>query len=121
MQTALFTASKAEKTPLKRAWAVLGQNLGGIGATLGQNWGRNIGVTLGQSWGGNEGKTWVKWGWKTALRPLDESWIKLGWKNPKGPTKSVQKTCGTASGTRRVYSTPLPRKVVIQQATKRRP
>lgn len=88
MQTALFTASKAEKRPLKRAWAILGQNLGGIGATLGQNWGRNIGVTLGQNWGGiresDEGKAWVKWGWKIDLCHLDESWIKLGWKSGQG-------------------------------------
>ena len=81
MQTTLFIASKVAIRPLKRAWVNLGQNLGGIGVTLGQNWGGNRHRTHG-------GKVGVKWGWKIDPCPLDESWIKLGWNRGKVGVKS---------------------------------
>ena len=77
MQTTLFKASKDKIRPLKKPWVNLGQNLGGIGGTLGKKWGGNRHRTEG-------GKGGVKWGWKIDLCSLDESWIKLGWKSGQG-------------------------------------
>lgn len=82
MKITLFTASKAPIKALKRAWVKLGQNVGGIGATLGQNWGGNRPT--------DEGKVGVKWGWKIDPCPLDESWIRLGWNRGKAGVKSRQ-------------------------------
>ena len=67
------------------------------------------------------GNIGVKLGWKSTGR-CGQSVGEMGVENDpdKRRTESVQ-VCGVPSGTRRVFSTPLPRKKVIQRATKRRP